>query len=256
LPTNFESLLQKAAKVLARLSGYIILITPPQNSANILKHLQLVPVSAKQAILIVVTECFQTQSIVIDAPEFTNKNGIYEKDLVEEELQILSNFLNSKLKGKTCAELVTLDWSELDRKFAKSADFLRKLLTVLSRLHTSVNHTPILMTGISEALRQPEFSQMQQVQMLLHLLEEQPEQLLPLILEVPEFERTSPKVTVRIGAENPLEPMRICSLIAANYYRDRVPVGSVSAIGPTRMLYENTILMVEATADYLSEILS
>ncbi|NJN91585.1 MAG: heat-inducible transcriptional repressor HrcA, partial [Leptolyngbyaceae cyanobacterium SL_5_14] len=34
------------------------------------------------------------------------------------------------------------------------------------------------------------------------------------------------------------------------------PVGSVGMLGPTRMVYENAIALVEATADYLSEALS
>jgi heat-inducible transcriptional repressor len=63
-------------------------------------------------------------------------------------------------------------------------------------------------------------------------------------------------VTVRIGAENPLEPIRTCTLVSATYQRGSVPVGSVGMLGPTRMVYENAIALVEATADYLSEALS
>ena len=57
---------------------------------------------------------------------------------------------------------------------------------------------------------------------------------------------------IHIGAENPLEPMKTCALVSANYYQEEVPVGSVGVIGPTRMFYENAIALVEATADYIS----
>ena len=110
--------------------------------------------------------------------------------------------------------------------------------------------------GVSEVLRQPEFSQLQQVQMLLHLLEEEQDQLLPLILDIPESELSNGRVTLKIGTENPLESMRLCSLISATYGQGDVPIGSVGLIGPTRMLYENTIPLVESTADYLSEALA
>ncbi|MEL6937414.1 MAG: HrcA family transcriptional regulator, partial [Cyanobacteria bacterium J06607_17] len=59
-----------------------------------------------------------------------------------------------------------------------------------------------------------------------------------------------------IGEENPLEPMQGCALISATYNRDSIPLGSVGVMGPTRMLYENTIAAVEATSSYLSEIMS
>ena len=47
--------------------------------------------------------------------------------------------------------------------------------------------------------------------------------------------------------------MQTCSLVSANYYQDNIPIGSVGIIGPTRMLYENAIALVETTADYLSD---
>jgi heat-inducible transcriptional repressor len=105
-------------------------------------------------------------------------------------------------------------------------------------------------------LRQPEFSHLQQVQTLLHLLEQEQERLLPIIFELPESENLSKRVSIKIGSENPLEPMRSCTLISAIYRHGEIPVGSVGILGPTRMLYENTISLVESAADYLSEALS
>lgn len=61
---------------------------------------------------------------------------------------------------------------------------------------------------------------------------------------------------MRIGTENPLEPMRTCTLISATYRQGSVPVGSVGVLGPTRMVYENAIALVEAAADFLSDALS
>jgi heat-inducible transcriptional repressor len=61
------------------------------------------------------------------------------------------------------AELATLDWSELDREFARYADFLRTLLAELTRRTMAPVPTPIMIRGISEVLRQPEFSELQQV---------------------------------------------------------------------------------------------
>lgn len=63
------------------------------------------------------------------------------------------------------------------------------------------------------------------------------------------------QVTVRIGTENPLEPIQSCALVSAQYYWEAKPTGSVSVLGPTRMKYENAIALVEATANYLTEAL-
>jgi heat-inducible transcriptional repressor len=115
---------------------------------------------------------------------------------------------------------------------------------------------PMVIHGVSEVIRQPEFSQLEQVQMLLRLLEQEQDQLFPLIFELPDRENVAKSVSIRIGAENPLESMRPCTLVSALYHQGNVPVGSVGIIGPTRMLYEQTIPLVESTANYLSEALS
>jgi len=176
--------------------------------------------------------------------------------MIDRELQILSNFLNSKLRERSLSELATLDWSELDREFARYADFLKRLLTDLTRRTMAPVPTPIMIRGISEVLRQPEFSELQQVKSLVHLLEEEQDLLWPVIFEMPEALGAERRVRVRIGSENPLEPMRTCTLVSATYKQGEVPLGSVGILGPTRMLYENAIALVETAADYLTGALS
>ncbi|WP_017305951.1 heat-inducible transcriptional repressor HrcA [Spirulina subsalsa] len=249
---NVETLLKRAAQILASLSGHIALITLPQNSQNQLRHIQLIPVNEKQVMLLVVADAYYTQSLLIDLPQ---RDSNEEEDL-ESELELLSNFLNRRLKGKSLAVLNTLNWGELDQEFQKYTQFVQDIVKVLVRENQAKESTPILIRGISEALRQPEFSEVQQVQMLLHLLEEEQEQLFPLIFEYPDFEDKFPRVSVRIGAENSLEPLSICTVISANYKKGDIPVGSIGLIGPTRMLYENAITLVEAAAYSVSEALS
>jgi len=53
--------------------------------------------------------------------------------VVERELQILSNFLNSQLQGRSLSELAALDWSQLDREFQRYGDLLKTFLTDLTR---------------------------------------------------------------------------------------------------------------------------
>ncbi len=252
---SFEALLRDAAQILATVSGYIALITMPQTRTTRLRHLQLVQIEPRRVMLIVVTDAYETQSILMQLPQVADETSL-DQALVEQELQILSNFLNSQLKGRSLSEFSKLDWSELDREFAQYADFLTLLLTQLTRRALTPEPTTIMIRGISEVLRQPEFSELQQVQMLLHLLEEEQDQLWPVIFEMPDNPSLERRVKVVIGSENPLEPMRTCALVSATYQQGEIPIGSVGILGPTRMLYENAIALVEAAADYLTDALS
>ena len=264
---NFETLLQRAAKILSTLSGYIALVTFPQNLNNTLRHLQLIRVASGQIMLIVVTDSYQTGSILIDYSPFINDTEVDESD-IESELQILSNFLNHQLRGQSLTQIAALDWSKIDRDFERYTDFLKILSNNLKRYVQQNNSSPIAIHGVAELLHQPEFSQLEQVQTLLYLLEEEQNQLLPVIFTQPAETSSSTsgidfsftdipdifkRVSIKIGTENFLEAMQTCSLVSANYYQDNIPIGSVGIIGPTRMLYENAIALVETTADYLSD---
>lgn len=246
---SFEALLQRAAKILAALSGYIALITFPQNSNSTLRHIQLVRVAEERVMVIVVTDSLQTQSILLESPLKVEE---LDEDTLERELQLISNFLDRQLRGRSLLAITKLDWTEIDREFAQYTDFFGRLLELLRVNIPTSNSNPILVHGVAEFLRHPEFSQLQQVQNILSLLEEQPEQLLPVIFSLPETEALFKPVSIIIGTENHLEPMQNCTLISANYYQDDVPVGSVGILGPKRMVYENAIALVENTANYLS----
>lgn len=245
---SLEAILRGATQILATLSGYITLVTLPKLTTAALRHLQLVPMEAGRCMLIVVTDAFETQSAVFDLPPTDEA----DEDQIERELQLLSNFLNHHLRSRPISELSSLNWQELGQEFQHYTEQLNGLLQELALRCESPSMTQILISGVSEVLRQPEFSELQQVQTLLHLLEDGQEQLWPLI-----FQRSNQTpVSIHIGAENPLAPMRSCALISAHYHRGNVPVGSVGVLGPTRMLYEDVIAGVEATAGYLSDMLS
>lgn len=252
---SMEALLQGAAQILATLSGCISLITMPQSGTALLRHLQLVEVEAGRIMLIVVTDSYETHSALMDLP--TKDEIPLETGVRDRELQIVSNFLNSHLRGRSLVELNTLDWSQLGREFQYYGEFWKKSLEDLTRRTFTPAATQIMIRGVAEVLRQPEFSQLQQVQTIIQLLEEEQEQLWRLIFEEPEVDEESQhRVTVRIGTENPLEPIRTCSLISSTYRRGTTSVGSVGVLGPTRLNYESAIAVVAAAADYLSEALS
>jgi heat-inducible transcriptional repressor len=254
---SMEAVFKGAAQILATLSGYITLITLPLNRSTELKHVQLVRVDDTRLMMIVVMDTYETESVMVPLAGAED----LDLDLLERELKVVSNFLNAQLQGRSLSELQKLDWGELGAEFESYGRVVQSMLQELDRRSKPLqNPTQIMMSGVADVLGQPEFGELAQLKMILHLLEEEQQQLIPLIFDLSDSDdllsREQRRVTVRIGAENPLEPIRACTLISSNYSRASVPLGSVSILGPTRMDYENTIALVEATADYLSEHLS
>jgi len=259
----FEVLLRDATQILATFSGCVGLITLPQAAISTIRHLHLVQVEPHRVMLILVTDAYETQSVVMELPHSTWDE--VDAEHIEQELKILSNFLNHHFDGRSMQDLMALNQHELDCEFQKYADFLKILFSDLTQRCQALSPKNILVGGLAEVLRQPEFSELKQAQTLIHLLEEGQDLLWPLIHEWTSDPETlnSPgstlqrnKVNIRIGSENLLESIQEYTLISSTYQKGKTPIGSVGILGPTRMAYEKIIALVTVMADYLSKYLA
>ena len=273
---GFELLLQRLGKILARLSGYISLITFPTTERVRLRHLQILSLSPEELLVVLVMDSYRSHSFRLDLPAaMSKKNG----DDLQRELEILTNFLNHQLQGKSLRELKRFNWQALDKEFADYATLIERLQEALSPYFSQRTVMPFVVNGVADVIRQPEFSQLEQVQTLLSLVEQEQEQLAAVIFDAdadnaakpspqafpaeavsseaqPLLGKASPPVTLRIGSENPLAALQFYTLISATYHQNQEPVGSVSLLGPTRMLYGQVIPLVEQAAAYLSDALN
>ncbi len=255
-----EALLQESAQVLASLSGHIALVTMPQRNEAKIKHLQLVRVSDDQLLLVVIDTC-ESHSILM--PHSTDDEG-KASGVSDRELQILSNFLTDRLKGRSLRDSV-LDWAALDQAFQSYAidlaGNLQEAILGLAKRSRTNPATQIMVSGLAEVLDQPEFSERSQIRSIVQLIQDGRDQLWPLIstanlTEEPLLSENitgSRRLRIWIGAENPVEPMQTCALVTTTYGSSPGPVGSLGLLGPTRMLYENAVAAVEAAATYLTD---
>ncbi len=269
LGDNLDNFLHRAAQILASLSGCIAMVSVPQAQTVAIRHIQLVTMDPLRVMVIVVTDSYQTHSVLVhldgstSAPPAPNSqpDPAHDDDLritarisaeqLEEELHLLSNFLNLKLRGKTFAELQDLSWLDLDRELRSHAAWLRELITLIAQKHLKPSVGHLFTSGVTELMRQPEFTQTYQVETVLHLLENNGSDLNDLLSQ-----NDSGQMIIYIGQENPIEPIRHCTLITSTYYRGKNPLGSVSLLGPTRLAYDQAIASVEAVVDHLSKTLA
>ncbi|WP_035986693.1 heat-inducible transcriptional repressor HrcA [Leptolyngbya sp. KIOST-1] len=256
---SLESLLRSATQILAQISGYLALITVPQASSALIRHIQLVAVDGEQVLMVVLLDSLATQSVVLQLPPGLGGSTLPVEELERRHLEILSNFLSHHLRGRPLSEVTALQWGDLDAEFQHYGTLLCQALSHLGQRSRAPETPHLVISGLSEVLRQPEFSDAQRIQAIVRLLEEDQSQLWPLLCDTPPAASQPPKgvdVKVWIGAENPLEPMQGCALVVSTYTRCDASVGSVGVLGPTRMVYENAVAVVKAASDYLSTALS
>ncbi|NJK35403.1 MAG: heat-inducible transcription repressor HrcA [Oscillatoriales cyanobacterium SM2_2_1] len=237
-----EQLLQGVAQILATLSGCIALISAPSGAALRIQHVQLIPVQGEQFLAIAMGDAYHTASWQVTLPP--TDDG---------ELLILNNFLNAHLRDRAWDNLAaTMPWEELGLRFSPYRHPMAQVLSQLERSRPAVAWGQIFVSGVAELVRQPEFSDPQQIQTMLDLLEGDRGALRSLMTAATKNLGPTPTVRVSIGNELTLQSMQRCTLIATVYYGESTAAGSVGVLGPTRLDYGRVIASVQAAAYHLT----
>jgi heat-inducible transcriptional repressor len=124
------------------------------------------------------------------------------------------------------------------------------LLNAILDIIMSEDKERVFLSGTTSIFKQPEFDDLERVQILLDTLEHGYR-----LMQWLEDSARTQKVLVRIGSENSDEDIRDCSVVASSYQLDDESEGTLGIIGPTRMNYARAISAVGFVSDSLSKVL-
>lgn len=235
---DLHAVLQQAAKLTAVLAQATAVVRAPRLKRAHIHHLQLVPVGEAGTMLVLVTDQGSTHSQFLPLPG----------PLDSEEVAMLTNFLNHRLRG---ASLGRLNESQL----GSDAPELQNYGPMLSALGQQLGSKPqaeerVFVGHPSYLAAQPEFAEGSKIQSLLSLLEQ--EQSLASLLGNLHQDEGKESVRVGIGSELSLADLHECAVVSAPYAIGGSPVGEVGVLGPTRFAYPRAVVVVEAMAQHLS----
>ena len=108
----------------------------------------------------------------------------------------------------------------------------------------------LFIEGKTNMMQSPEFADMEKMRGLLQAFEEKTK-----IVKLLDKALSAQGIQIFIGAENELNEMINCSVVAAPYSRENYSLGTLGVIGPTRMDYSNIIPIVDYTARIVGRIL-
>ncbi|MCC6485128.1 MAG: heat-inducible transcription repressor HrcA [Armatimonadetes bacterium] len=165
-----------------------------------------------------------------------------------------------RLAGRRLAERVTgatEDELRLGLKEAATghdapiARMVSVALQMVQEIAADVSEPEVFIDGASYFARHPEFHEHETMELVLSVLEQH-----ATVASLLRAAAVGERPQVVIGTENPLEPLRACSLVAASY-GDRSGIGgSIGVCGPTRMDYAHVIAAIEVIARNLSSALA
>ena len=232
-----EELSARIAKTLSSMTRYTAAVmTRAPRDEQVLSHLQLVPVSDRRALLILVMQGGAVKQNVLEL----------ETPITPDELYTVSRILSSRLEGCPLSDLPAA-LSQLRGASEGAQSVLEAMIEQRPQEESDVS--ALVVGGRSNLLSFPEYSDVDKAQALLSVLETR-EKMVSLLSQDGEME-----ISVRIGPETGLEEMKDCSIVTASYRLSDGRVNTIGLIGPTRMQYGRALSALEQVGRSLRELL-
>lgn len=243
---RLESVLKNLAKLLANDTNYAALISGPRYHQNKLKFIQLSRVDADKLLIVTVLEGNLIKNTIVSVPDKVS----------DDELLNLNILLNSNLNGLAIEEINLEVISRMKHQAGQHAGVVDLVLNQIAEvIRADSEDLQIYTSGATNIFKYPELSDNQKASELLSTLEHT-EVLQELVNNPGEESETG--IQVYIGEESPVQAMRDCSVITANYELGEGIRGTIGIIGPKRMDYEKVLktlrtLMTQLDATFKKE---
>ena len=227
-----ELMLKKMAQVLAANTNYAAMISGPQYHQNKLKFIQLSRVDVHKLLVVTVVEGNIVKNTIVSIQD----------PVSDEELLNLNIMLNSSLNGLTIEEINLGVISKLKEQAGPHSQVVDLVLNeVADAIKADEEDLQIYTSGATNIFKYPELSDGEKASSLLSTLERK-ELLQDLIMDVNSSENENETgIQVYIGDEMPVQSMKDCSVVTANYELGEGLRGTIGIIGPKRMDYEKVV---------------
>lgn len=228
--SELEQMLADTSALLADLTAYAALVVSPQHSSATIRSVNLVDLSERLVLALVVYEngSVDKRTIETDQPA----DPIELAQAAARLTELLSGRPATALRGSDDATLLT--------------PLAVRVLNSLADLGDAEEHLYVGGAASVAGL----FDATDTVRSVLGILEKQ---LVVVSLVRDIMERG---LTVAIGSETGVAPLAECSLIVAPYQVAGQPVGSIGVLGPTRMNYPQALAAVAVVSQKLGDRLS
>lgn len=226
-----ELLLKQMARILAQNTNYAALISAPQYHRNKLKFIQLSRVDDGKLLVVIVVEGNMIKNTMIPISQ----------QLSDEGLLNLNILLNNALNGLTIEEINLDVISKLKGDAGNHSQVVDLVLNeVAEAIKAGEEDLQIYTSGATNIFKYPELSDGDKASRLIDTLEHK-EVLQEFVAEVNSGTEEEAGIQVYIGDESPVQSMKDCSVVTANYDLGGGLRGTIGIIGPKRMDYEKVL---------------
>ncbi|MDQ6527013.1 heat-inducible transcriptional repressor HrcA [Nocardioides sp. LHD-245] len=238
---DLDDVVNRSVRLLAQLTRQVAVVQYPTLSRSTVRHVEVVALAPTRLLLVLILSSGRVEQRLVEL----------DADIDDEALGALRSRINLAATGEVIADAVTA----LDA-LVRGADgtppaapaTVAVVETLIEAMSDHRSDERVVVGGTANLARFGDSFETS-VRPLLEALEEHVV-LLKLLGEA----TTGGAVTVRIGAEGPIQELASTSVVATGYGPDDA-LAALGIVGPTRMDYPGTMAAVRAVARYVSRIL-
>lgn len=237
---DIDDVMKRTVRLLSHLTNQVALIQYPSFSRSKVRHVDVISLTDTRLMVLVVADTGRVEQRVIEISQPVTEAFI--ADVRGRLLQVMPGHYFGE--AASLLEGFEKSFTPLER------DWVRSIVSEIASTLVEKSDDRVVLSGTANLSRLGETLGMTLEAMLEEL--EENVALLQLIADDIEPENTD-ALRVRIGRENPLAGFETASVVSAGYGSDPTAVAHLGVVGPTRMDYSETILMVQAVSNYLSQ---
>lgn len=236
-PNCLEDILLDATKELSAITNCTGIVTSPSFSASRLKQIQLIRLSAKQILVVIITQIGMVHNKVIQlrscpGQEDLNKMAAILLELFEKESI-------SKIRKTLVKKLSELK-NEYDPLIVQAIRLGKKAFDIESS-------GQLFILGRSRICSYPEFSDQSKLMAVYKAFDDK-----ALLSDIMEEAMENDGIKINIGSENQHFGLNTCSVVAGTYGNKGYMLGSIGIVGPTRLNYPSVITAIQYSTEKLS----
>lgn len=227
---QFDKLMEKASRAISAVTNYATVAINSGRKKNSLKAIQIVPVSGREMVLIIVTNEGVVKNKLVRVPSEVEATAAVE----------LSHKMTGMLSGYTLNEISLETINSIKNEYDGMEPLINEVVNFISEVIGQLDSREVIATGGVNLLKFPEYSNIEKAKEILEVLDNK-EQLQNMIsLPV----SSGNKVNIIIGDEKNGIKLKDCSLVLCNYEFGGNE-GTIGVIGPTRMDYARVVSALE-----------
>lgn len=221
--------ISKSLEIISDITNYTSVILGKQASDNLLQKVEVIPVSQRQLVTLLITNTGHVE----------NKNIKLEENIPAEEIAKTTELLNKMLIGTPIDEVpskLEFEVKPVIRTYIQNYEVVYNAF--YNALSNFTNGRDVKFTGKTNILKQPEFSTVDDVKNIISKFESKD--------MVSKIEETGDEVKVYIGSESDIDDN---VTVIKTKYKANGREGTIAIIGPKRMEYERVVNMLEYLKD-------